>query len=176
VGLKKRATRFRRPATIPSASSNWLPKAKSSSSPSRSTAHDEVASAIRDAVADKPVVDVSNAVPQFTLVFDYAASAAEELQKKLPKAKVVKAFNTAFAHTMDTGKVNGEQISAFIAGDDEGAKSAVLGLARDIGYDAVDAGPLLNARYLEPMAMVNMQLGHQPFGLRPQVGFKLVHH
>jgi 8-hydroxy-5-deazaflavin:NADPH oxidoreductase len=89
---------------------------------------------------------------------------------------VVKAFNTALAHTMDSGKVNGEQISAFIAGDDEGAKSAVLGLARDIGYDAVDAGPLLNVRDLEPMAMVNMQLGYQPFGLAPQVGFKLVHH
>jgi 8-hydroxy-5-deazaflavin:NADPH oxidoreductase len=51
-------------------------------------AHDEVASATRDAVADKPVVDVSNAVsPQFTLVFDYAASAAEELQKNCRRPK-----------------------------------------------------------------------------------------
>lgn len=68
-------------------------------------AHDDVAATIRAAVNGKPVVDVSNALtPEFKLALGYSTSAAEELQKKLPGAKVVKAFNTVFAGTMDWGK------------------------------------------------------------------------
>jgi predicted dinucleotide-binding enzyme len=138
-------------------------------------AHDQVAATIRAAVDGKPVVDVSNALtPEFKLALGYSTSAAEELQKKLPGAKVVKAFNTVFAGTMDSGKVKGEQLTAFIAGDDADAKQTVLDLARVIGFDAVDAGPLANARLLEPLGFLNIQLG---FVLRlgSEIGVKLVH-
>ncbi len=138
-------------------------------------AHDDVAATIRAAVNGKPVVDVSNALtPEFKLALGYSTSAAEELQKKLPGAKVVKAFNTVFAGTMDSGKVKGEQLTAFIAGDDADAKQTVLNLARGIGFDAVEAGPLANARLLEPLGFLTIQLGFV-LGLGPEIGVKLVH-
>ena len=65
-------------------------------------------------------------------------STAEETQKKLPKARVVKAFNTVFASNQNTGKIGREQLTAFIAGDDSKAKQTVAQLTRDIGFDPVD--------------------------------------
>ena len=91
---------------------------------------------------------------------DNTTSGAEELQKKLPNAKVVKAFNTVFASVMDSGKVKGEAATALAAGDDKAAKDKVLGLAKDIGFEPQDAGPLTNARLLEALGVLNIQLGY----------------
>ncbi len=136
---------------------------------------DEVASTIGHSADGKTVVDVTNAVtPDMKLAVGFTTSGAEELQKKLPDAKVVKAFNTDFANTMDSGQAKGEQLSAFVAGDDKEAKTTVLELAEDIGFDAIDAGPLQNARLLEPLAMLNIQLGYQ-LGLGRDMGIKVVH-
>ncbi len=135
---------------------------------------DEVAASIGTAADGKPVVDVTNALtPQFTLALGFTTSGAEELQKKLPGARVVKAFNTTFASAMDSGSVKGEQLTAFVASDDAEAKATVQGLARGIGFDAVDAGPLANARLLEPMAFLNIQMGFV-LGLGGEIGLKLV--
>ncbi len=112
------------------------------------------------AVDGKPIVDVTNALgPNMELALGFTTSGAEQLQKKAPSAKVVKAFNTLFAANMGTGKVKGKAISCFAAGNDQSAKASVLELARDIGFDAVDAGPLANARWLEAMGYLNIQLG-----------------
>jgi predicted dinucleotide-binding enzyme len=137
---------------------------------------DDAVKAAGDGLAGKPLVDVTNALGAgMKLVVGFDSSGAEELQKKAPKARVVKAFNTVFAKHMDSGKVDGEALSAFVAGSDAGAKAAVLGLARDLGFDPVDAGPLENARLLEPLALLNIQLGFvQKLGT--EIGFKLVHH
>ena len=53
-------------------------------------------------------------------------------------------------------------------------KGQVLALSREIGFDAIDAGPLQNARSLEALGFFNIQLG---FGLQmgPGIGFTLVH-
>lgn len=128
-----------------------------------------------DALAGKTVVDVTNALDEkMNLALGYTTSGAEELQKKLPKARVVKAFNTVFAQHMDDGKLDGEPLTAFAAGDDAGAKADVLDLERAIGFDAVDAGPLRNARLLEPLGYFNIQLG---YGMKmgTDTGFRLVH-
>jgi predicted dinucleotide-binding enzyme len=106
------------------------------------------------AAADgKPLIDATNALtPDYQLALGFTTSGAEELQKKLPGARVVKAFNTVFAKHMDTGRVNNQQLTVFAAGDDAQARAQVLQLARDIGFDGVDAGPLKNARWLEALA------------------------
>ena len=136
---------------------------------------DQVAASIGNAADGKPVVDVTNALtPQFSLAVGFTTSGGEELQKKLPGARVVKAFNTTFAGTMDSGSVKGEQLTAFVASDDAEAKATVQDLARGIGFDAVDAGPLANARLLEPMAFLNIQLGFA-LGLGHEIGLKVVH-
>jgi len=75
---------------------------------------------------------------------------------------------------MDTGRLGDQQLTAFVAGDDPAAKAVVLALAADIGFDAVDAGPLKNARMLEPLGVLNIQLGHaQKMGAT--IGFELLH-
>ena len=63
-----------------------------------------------------------------------------------------------------------------MAGDDAKAKQAVLQLGRDIGFDPVDAGGLANARALEPLAFLNIQLGYViNKGLGSGIGIALVH-
>jgi 8-hydroxy-5-deazaflavin:NADPH oxidoreductase len=109
------------------------------------------------------------------LAVGFTTSGAEQLQKKLPGARVVKAFNTIFAQNMSSGKLKGTPLFLPVAGDDAGAKQAVLQLAKDIGFDAVDAGPLANARLLEPLGFLNIQLGYVVNkGLGAAMGFSLV--
>src|SRR5262245_20706036 len=135
----------------------------------------EVARELGTAADGKTLVDVTNSLtPDFQLAIGFTTSGAEELQKALPRAHVVKAFNTVFAQHMSTGKVKGQVLTAFVAGDNGAARKAVLNLAKAIGFDAVDSGPLKNARYLEPLAFLNVQLSWV-LDNGPDVGFVFVH-
>ncbi|MDD1744023.1 MAG: hypothetical protein LUO85_05285, partial [Methanomassiliicoccales archaeon] len=100
-------------------------------------------------------------------------SAAEEVQKLLPKAKIVKAFNYVFAKNMETGMFGKEPLTAFVAGDDLDAKKKVMQLAKQIGFEPVDAGSLAASRYLEAMAILIINLG---YGMKmgPDIGFRLI--
>lgn len=135
-------------------------------------------SAIREmaeAIQGKPLVDVTNALgPDGSFVGSAQKSGAEALQEMAGAAKVVKAFNTVFAQHMDSGRVQGERITAFVASDDAQAKQKVMRLARDIGFDGVDAGLLENARWIEAMGFFNIHLGYA-VGMGPAIGLKLVH-
>jgi 8-hydroxy-5-deazaflavin:NADPH oxidoreductase len=66
---------------------------------------------------------------------------------------------------MDDGKLGDEPLTAFAAGDDATAKADVLALEREIGFDAIDAGPL---------GYLNIQLGYGP-KMGTDTGFKLMH-
>jgi predicted dinucleotide-binding enzyme len=135
----------------------------------------EVALTLEAAAEAKVVIDVTNALtPDFQLAVGFTTSGAEELQKILPGAYIVKAFNTIFAQHMSSGNVNGERLTAFVAGDNEAARRTALELAKAIGFDSVDAGPLKNTRSLEPLAFLNIQLSWV-LGNGPNVGFKFVH-
>lgn len=85
-------------------------------------------------------------------------SAAEEINRLLPDADVVKAFNTIFADVMAQRAMDGQNITAFIAGDNDEAKQMVIDLASNIGYAPLDTGSLSTARYLESLAHLNIQL------------------
>ena len=127
-------------------------------------------------VEGKLVVDVTNALGDgMALAVDpRQESGAEQVQRWAQGARVVKAFNTVFAQNMDSGKVHGEKLTALVAGDDEGAKRKVVELAKSIGFDAVDAGPLKNARWLETLGLLNITLGYG-VGLGTSTGFRYVH-
>lgn len=126
------------------------------------------------AVEGKTLIDVTNVLtPDYQLALGCTTSGAEELQKKAPGAKVIKAFNTAFAGHMDTGRVKSEPITLFAAGDDPEAKATVLQLGRDIGFDTVDGGPLQNARWLETLGYFHIQLGYA-LKMGTDVEFKLI--
>lgn len=80
-------------------------------------------------------------------------SGAEELAKMAHGAHVVKAFNSTGAENMaDTSYAAGAPFMP-VCGDDAEARAKVVALATMIGFDAVDCGPLIAARYLEPFAM-----------------------
>ena len=88
-------------------------------------------------------------------------SAAEEIAKLAPKAKVVEAlppFSQILAS--DSRRIANEQPTAFYCGDDPQAKAIVARLLEELDLEAVDAGGLINARYLEPSGVLTIQLGY----------------
>jgi predicted dinucleotide-binding enzyme len=126
-------------------------------------------------VDGKVVVDVTNVLtPDMKLALGFTTSGAEVLQSKLPTAQVVKAFNTVFAQNMATGKVKGQQLSLFAVSDHPAAMEGVLEMGRSLGFDPVNAGPLRNARWLETLGFLNIQLGYS-LKMGRDIGFKLVH-
>lgn len=139
------------------------------------TVLDDVVRELGDSINGKTVVEVTNALTQeMQLALGFSTSGAEELQKKMPEGHVVKAFNTVFAQHMDKGSARGQQLTIFAASDNEQARNMVLELGRGIGFDAMDAGPLRNARQLEALGYFNIQLGYV-LGNGTDTGFKFVH-
>lgn len=126
----------------------------------------EAAAQVIDAaggLAGKVVIDITNPLTaDFSgLTIGHSTSAAEEIQKSAPAAKVVKAFNTVFASVLHNGgKAAGQPASVFVAGDDAEARKAVATLAQSAGFKTVEAGGLASARYLEPVAGLNIALGY----------------
>jgi predicted dinucleotide-binding enzyme len=105
-------------------------------------------------VSGKVLVDATNPLtPQLELALGFSDSAGESVARLAPKAHVVKAFNTTGADNMAAARDFKTKPIMPVAGDDAGAKAKVIELAEDLGFEAVDAGPLKVARLLEPMAM-----------------------
>lgn len=96
------------------------------------------------------------------LAVGHTTSAAEEIARMAPGAMVVKAFNTVFAeiYHSDSRLFGSRMPTMFYCGDDGDAKTTVVKLIREIGFEPMDAGPLKSARYLEPLAMLMIQLGY----------------
>jgi predicted dinucleotide-binding enzyme len=82
------------------------------------------------------------------------SSGAELVAEWAPGARVVKAFNTVGNNIMADANLSGHAALLFYCGDDADAKKVVRGLATELGFDAEDAGPLKQARLLEPFAML----------------------
>lgn len=113
-------------------------------------------------LSKKIIIDISNPItPDFQgLTVGLTTSAAEEIQKLAPQAKVVKAFNTIFAQLLPNEAREGKTLQVFIAADDAGAKTEVSALVKSLGFDAVDAGPLSNSRFIEPIGEMNIHFGY----------------
>ena len=147
------------------------------SSCSRSRTRPSTRCSARSATAldGKIVVDATNPIKaDYSGLATDGTSGAEEIQAKVPGARVVKAFNTAFAaRQADPTVAGGLRVDGYVAGDDEDAKATVLGLVEAIGFNPVDAGGLAMARHLEGMAWLNISL-QTKHGWSWQAGWKLV--
>ncbi len=112
----------------------------------------------------KVVIDITNPLtPDYMgLTLGHSTSAAEEIAKAVPGAEVVKAFNTVFAQVLADGPDfgQGRTVTVFVASDSERARQTAATLAQSMGFATVDAGGLKNARYLEPLAGLNIYLGY----------------
>jgi NADPH-dependent F420 reductase len=119
----------------------------------------EVFHGLGSSVDGKVIVDATNHVDvQNPGAVLGVASNAEEIQKRHPNVFVIKAFNYAFATRQANPEVDGIKLDGFVAGDDEPARLKVLELVRSIGFRPIDAGPLVMARVLEGMALLNVSL------------------
>ncbi|BAJ31801.1 MULTISPECIES: NAD(P)-binding domain-containing protein [Kitasatospora] len=134
----------------------------------------ELPAEIRAALADRIVIDATNplAADYLSLTVGHTTSGGEQVAAALPGAKVVKAFNTAMAVTMETGTLSGTPLLLPVAGDDRAAVATVVALGGALGFDALDAGPLTNARYLEPAVELLIQLAFAQ-GHGANIGFAL---
>jgi hypothetical protein len=88
-------------------------------------------------------------------------------------ATVVKAFNTIGANIMERPAFGNERPVLFYCGGDAEAKKVADHLATEIGFDAMDAGPLTQARALEPFALLWVSLAYAQ-GLGRDIAFKLL--
>ena len=127
----------------------------------------ELAQTNAQAFAGKIVVDMANALNSTfdALVTEPGSSAAEELVARLPEStKVVKAFNTIFAGTLEKGEVAGQTLDVFIAGNDDSANETVAQLVKDAGLTPVPVGTLVRARELEQLLFLGISV-QQPLDL-----------
>jgi 8-hydroxy-5-deazaflavin:NADPH oxidoreductase len=102
-----------------------------------------------DAFDGKIVIDANNYYPQrdgqIAELDTEAITTSELLQRQLPGAKVVKAFNHIIAaEILSTASAKGTdgRRALIVAGDDQAAKDAVAAFIEAIGFDVVDIGPL----------------------------------
>lgn len=112
------------------------------------------------------------------LVIAHSSSGAEELAKRVPKARIVSAFNTVpsevlvdvFEARRKAGR-RATRASLVYCGDDSGGKKIAAELIRDAGFDPLDAGPLRIARYTEPFALLVAQLAYEGKG-GPELAYR----
>jgi hypothetical protein len=127
-------------------------------------------------VSDKVIVSCSlpmNA-DDTGLVIAHTSSGAEALAKKVPKARVVSAFNTVPSEVLFgvfAARRKAKRPSLVYCGDDARSKGIAAQLIRDVGFDPVDAGPLRIARYTEPFALLVAQLAYEGDG-GPEVAYR----
>jgi predicted dinucleotide-binding enzyme len=113
-----------------------------------------------DSFAGKLVIDATNPL-DFShgmpprLALGHTDSGGEQVQRWLPKARVVKAFNIVGNPHMVDPKFPGGPPDMWIAGNDDAAKKKVGEILRDFGWlDPIDAGGIEGARLLEPMCIL----------------------
>jgi predicted dinucleotide-binding enzyme len=88
------------------------------------------------------------------LAIGHTDSAGEQVQRWLPGARVVKAFNiVGYAHMVHPDFPGGPP-DMFICGNDDGAKQTVTGILKDFGWPAIDIGGIEGARLLEPLCIL----------------------
>ena len=130
------------------------------------TAFDDAIAALRSVgnLQGKVVIDITNPLTAdyMSLTLGHSTSASEEIARAVPGAEVVKAFNTVFAPVLAEGADfgGGRKVSVFLASDSPAAKETARQLADSMGFETIDAGSLKNARYLEPLAGLNIYLGY----------------
>jgi NADPH-dependent F420 reductase len=104
-------------------------------------------------LSGKIIVDPTN--PRVTAQDGFADypplpdSNAERIARLAPGAHVVKAFSTLGFETMLDPSVAEGPVTVPVVGDDRAAKEVVANLARQIGLESIDVGPLRHARVLE---------------------------
>jgi 8-hydroxy-5-deazaflavin:NADPH oxidoreductase len=109
---------------------------------------------------DKLLIDVTNPIDASKgmppgLFVGTTDSLGERVQRKLPRARVVKCFNIVPAALMGHPQVGGSTADMLIAGNDAAAKGQVVEILKSFGWSgAIDLGGIESARWLEALCAV----------------------
>jgi predicted dinucleotide-binding enzyme len=116
-------------------------------------------------LAGKFLIDATNPLGMtdggLGLTMGYSTSGAEQIALLAPGARVFKAFNQTGFENMADARPYAARPVMFVAGDDADGKQTVSSLVSDAGFDAVDIGALRQARLLEPLAMLWIELARK---------------
>ena len=125
----------------------------------------------------KIVIDATNPLkPDFSWLEDgYNVSGAERVADWAPNAAVFKAFNQTGAENLADPTVYAARPVMFVCGDDAAGKNNVLRLVSDVGFEAIDAGPLRAARLIEPYGSMD-HARPRSGASRPNFAFTLQRH
>lgn len=115
-----------------------------------------ISSAGQKCFAGKVVIDATNPLRYADgrpagLAVGHTDSGGEQVQRALPEARVVKAFNIVGNAHMFRPDFPGGPPDMFIAGNDEAAKRTVTGILTSFGWETIDLGGLEASRVLEPL-------------------------
>jgi 8-hydroxy-5-deazaflavin:NADPH oxidoreductase len=132
--------------------------------------------AVGDALNGKVVIDTSNALDFShgfppSLFISNTDSLAEQLQRELPEARLVKMFNTMANEVMVNPRGLRDDSTIFVAGNDAAARQTATSVAADLGWtDVFDLGDLTAARglemYLPLWVRIYGQLGRAEFNIK----------
>lgn len=128
-------------------------------------------------LAGKIVIDCTNPLAyrdgELGLAIGFETSGGEQVAGWAPGAHVFKALNQVGYLAMEDPKFPDGFPAMFVAGDDAERKPIVLRLMTELGFEAVDAGPLKVSRLLEPYAMLWIHLAYNQ-GLGRDIAFSLL--
>jgi NADPH-dependent F420 reductase len=128
-----------------------------------------------DDLNGKILIDATNPLlPDLSgLTHGTTTSGGEQVAAWARGARVVKAFNTVGANIMADPSFEGHRPVMFYCGDDAQAKQVVKKLIDELVFEAIDAGPLTQARLLEPFAQLWISLAYAQ-GLGREFAFELL--
>jgi 8-hydroxy-5-deazaflavin:NADPH oxidoreductase len=127
------------------------------------------------ALAGKVMIDITNPFNEdySDFIFPESTSGAEELQKRLPRVRVVGAFKNVWWEVFDAPHFEGVVSDVFVVGNDPAAKAAVLELAVGTPFRYVDAGALKNARTIERMTLLMGEIGRR-YKYHPRMNWRVL--
>lgn len=118
---------------------------------------------LRARLDGKLLIDITNPFNNRydDFVLPWNTSGAEEIQKRFPRARIVGAFKNVWFEVFDQPSFDGEFSDVYVVSDDERAKAQFLSLVKGSPFRYVDAGRLVNARFVERMTLFIAELGRR---------------
>jgi 8-hydroxy-5-deazaflavin:NADPH oxidoreductase len=130
---------------------------------------------LRPALRGKLLIDITNPFnddySDFILPWD--TSGAEQIQTRLPEARVVGAFKNVWWEVFDAPQFGDTLSDVFVVSDDAAAKQTFFELVQSTPFRYIDAGNLKNSRTIERMTLLSGEMG-QRYGFFPRMNYKLL--
>jgi predicted dinucleotide-binding enzyme len=128
-----------------------------------------------EALDGKVLIDATNPIKtDFSgLIMGHNDSGGEQVARWAPRARVVKALNSAFTNVMADPLFPGGRSVMLVAGDAPEARKLVAGLCEDLGFTAQELGGIEDSRMIEAFGWTLINLAMK-YGLGNQIGFALL--